>query len=266
MNGAATTTFPILAPAVAAERQPLVVSLHDVAPVTQPVCDRIIRELQHCGVDVCSLLVVPEYHGAARAVDDRAFVEWLRELESAGHEVVIHGYYHRRPRAERENVAAQLLTRLYTQGEGEFYDLPYDQALQRITRARDDFRVAGLQPRGFIAPAWLLSPDGERAARDAEMEYTTRLTTITDLRSGEQFHARSMVYSTRAGWRRALSLCWNGLLSHTMWDAPLLRLSLHPPDIVHHNIWGQITRVLRQFTASRTCCTYADWVAQHRGR
>jgi predicted deacetylase len=60
------------------------------------------------------------------------------------------------PARERETLRERLITGAYTAGEGEFYDLDYADALERITRARDEFVAAGLRPRGFIAPAWLL--------------------------------------------------------------------------------------------------------------
>lgn len=264
MTGAASPSFPVFAPAVAAERLPLIVSVHDVAPGTRATCEKILGEIGRCGVDVCSLLVVPDYHRSGKAMDDRDFVGWLRELEAAGHEIVIHGYFHQRPRREREALGARLLTRAYTADEGEFFDLPYEAALERITRARDDFAAAGLKPRGFIAPAWLLGAEAERAARDAEMEYTTRLTTVRDLRTGENFRARSLVYSVRSEWRRVVSLGWNAMLGQVLRETPLLRVGIHPPDVMHRNIWGQITRSLETFSAVRSCTTYRDWIADRR--
>src|SRR5260370_30961432 len=100
--------------------------------------------------------------------------------------------------------------------------------------------AAGLKPRGFVAPAWLLNPEAERAARDAEMEYTTRLRTVRDLRSGQNFSARSLVYSVRNNWRRAASLAWNAALRRVLKNNPLLLLSVHPPDYSYPAIWKQI--------------------------
>ena len=55
------------------------------------------------------------------------------------------------------------MTRVYTKGEGEFYDLPRDEAAVRLARARDDFqRLDAPAPVGFIAPAWLLGGRGRR--------------------------------------------------------------------------------------------------------
>ena len=183
-----------------------------MAPSNREIVEQIISELAKNGVNVCSLLVVPDYHHQGAAMEDRQFVSWLRDLESRGHEVVIHGYFHQRPRQPNENSAQEINDEIHTKDEGEFYDLDYEEALRRITAARDAFRRSGLTPRGFIAPAWLLNAEGERAARDAEMEYTTRLRTVRDLRSGEDFSAWSLVYSVRSEWRRNASLAWNAVL------------------------------------------------------
>ena len=197
-------------------------------------------------------------------MEDRQFVSWLRGLEADGDEIVIHGYFHERPRADRERLLEKFVTRFYTRGEGEFYDLAYDEAFRRIKSARDQFRAAGLKPRGFVAPAWLLSVDGERAARDAELEYTTRLRSIRDLRSGETFPARSLVYSVHNHWRRAVSLAWNAALARVLNDKPLLRLSIHPPDFSYPAIWRQIVDLIRETDGRRTPITYQDWLAEQR--
>jgi uncharacterized protein len=160
----------------------------------------------------------------------------------------------------------RFLTRIYTNHEGEFYDLDYAEALHRITQARDEFRAAGLVPRGFVPPAWLLSEAAERAARDAELEYTTRLHAVCDLRSGEEFAARSIVYSVRASWRRAVSRAWNATLFRLLQSSPLLRISIHPPDYSHSAIWQQIVDLIKATTESRTTITYQDWIAQQRLR
>ena len=135
---------------------------------------------------------------------------------------------------------------------------------RRITAARDEFLAGGLTPRGFVAPAWLLSRHGERAARDADLEYTTRLRTVRDLRSGEDFPARSLVYSVRSNWRRDLSLAWNAALLQFVKHAPLLRLSIHPPDYSYPSIWHQIVDLIDAVNGMRTPTTYRDWIADQR--
>src|ERR1700693_4399781 len=183
MTSAVATQFLPVVAAASATEDFLVVSIHDVAPSTRPIVEKIISELSAKGIRHCSLLVVPDYHHQGASMQDRQFVSWLRNLEAAGNEIVIHGYFHERPTQARESFLEKFVTQTYTQGEGEFYDLEYDEAFRRIKTARDEFVANGLNPRGFVAPAWLLSAEGERAARDAEMEYTTRVRTMRDLRS-----------------------------------------------------------------------------------
>lgn len=260
----ATSLSPIFALSAEADRRALVVSVHDVAPETRVVAEKIVMELSQHRVSVCSLLVVPNYHHRGSSMEDSGFVRWLKDLEAQGHEVVIHGYFHERPRRDGERVREKFLTRIYTNDEGEFYDLDYDEALRRIARARDEFAKAGLTPRGFVAPAWLLGPAAERAAAEAEMEYTTRLTAVRDLRFGDNFLARTLVYSVRNSWRRAASLAWNGALARRLAGAPLARVSIHPRDQDHPEIWQQILRLTDRLVEDRAATTYRDWIADKR--
>jgi len=260
---AATDFIPLVATAGAATDS-IVVSLHDVAPRTQQITSTIISELSAHGVRVCSVLVVPDYHHEGLFAKHGEFVTWLRTLEADGHEVVIHGYFHERPRHTKETLRDKFMTRFYTQNEGEFYDLGYEEALRRITTARDEFRALGLKPRGFIAPAWLLGNEAEQAVRDAELEYTTRLRTVYDLRSESTFPARTLVYSVHSNWRRALSRTWNAALFHLLKTKPLLRISIHPPDYSQPTIWNQILEFVAATRNARIATTYQDWVAEQR--
>ena len=266
MSTIAATDFLPLVPIAAASRDFMVVSLHDVAPSTQQIANTIISELARRGVGVCSLLVVPDYHHQGLFTRNQEFVSWLRGLEADGHEVAIHGYFHERPPRANEYLRDKFLTRFYTQREGEFYDLTYDEALRRITAAQDEFRASNLKPRGFVAPAWLLSKEAQRAARDAGLEYTTRLHKVCDLRAGDEFLARSIVYSVRRNWRRGLSRICNATLFRYLEGQPLLRISIHPPDYSHPTIWRQVTDFVDRAVRSRTATTYEDWIAQQRLR
>ena len=262
---AATQFLPVVTAATSTGRS-LVVSLHDVAPTTWPIVREILTELHHEGIRKCSLLVVPNYHRHGSSLENREFVSTLRDLESEGHEIVIHGYFHERARRPGEPVLTRFITRTYTQDEGEFFDLDYDEARRRINRAREEFEGAGLKPRGFVAPAWLLGAAAERAARDAGMEYTTRLASVRDLRSGHTFPARSLVYSVRNEWRRSASLCWNAVLAQLTRKKSLARRSIHPVDYKHPTIWAQTCRLLIEMQSDRTPMTYQEWTAEWRIR
>jgi predicted deacetylase len=262
-TAAAAQFLPVVA---MAELSPeaVVVSLHDITPSSREICDQIVSRLSRLGVRACSLLVVPDYHRQQPMVNDRTFISWLRDLEAAGHEMVIHGYFHDRPRRAGESLRAKVITRLYTRSEGEFFDLDYDEALRRITSGYQLFGTAGLTARGFIAPAWLLSAEAERAARDAGLEYTTRLRTLVDLRSGDTFGARALVYSVANDWRRAVSLIWNSGVFQLTKDRSLMRLSIHPADYSFPAIWSQIERFISEMIPFKVPTTYRDWIGEQR--
>ncbi len=236
------------------------VSIHDVSPCTRTAVEVMLRDLAENGVGVTSLLVVPDHHHRSAADADADFLAWLRQLETEGHEVVLHGFYHVREQRPGVRWWQKLVTEHYTAGEGEFYDLPYDEARQRLQKGRAMLTVAGLDVRGFIAPAWLLGREAERAARDEGFAYTTRLGGVLDLRSGRWTASQSLVYSVRSGWRRLVSLGWNAWLAARLRKNPLARLGLHPPDWRHDKIRRQALRLAREAAGDRRVIRYRDWI------
>ena len=81
----------------------LVVSVHDVSPVTREAVAGILSALAEAGIGRVSLLVVPDHHHRGNITADAGFGTWLRQLVAAGHEAVLHGYYHQRERRAGEN-------------------------------------------------------------------------------------------------------------------------------------------------------------------
>ncbi len=241
----------------------LVVSLHDVSPRTRPACERILAQLHELDVVVCSLLVIPDQHHGGHFLDDPDFCEWLKGLARGGHEVVTHGYFHQRPRRADETARQKFTTRVYTAGEGEFYDLDRDTARALVAKANAELARLGLEPRGFIAPAWLLGAEAEAALRDIGVEYTTRLGSVLDLRTGTMHRSQSLVWSVRSGWRRATSLAWNAFLFQRLRHNPLMRISIHPVDLEHAAVWRQIRALVVRALADREPLTYHAWLKKN---
>ena len=235
MSAAATQPSFILSDFVSRRgytvQRALVVSIHDVAPSTRAKVEKILASLAGHGVHTCSLLVVPDYHRLGRSLADRSFCSWLHALAANEHEIVIHGFFHQRARRRDENARAKIVTRIYTADEGEFFDLGYGEALRLIRKAQEDFKTHDFHPTGFIAPAWLLGAEAERAVIDAGMSYTTTLRTVRDFDGDRTIPSQSLVYSVRSGLRRISSLAWNRSLFRRLTSNPLLRLGIHPPDI-----------------------------------
>jgi predicted deacetylase len=241
----------------------IVVSIHDVSPLTQAPVTRILAELSQANIPRVSLLVVPDHHHQGNVAAKPEFATWLHHHVEAGHEPVLHGYSHMRERHSHEPMWTRLVTRHYTADEGEFFDIRHDAAREILARGRDAVaRAAGVAPEGFIAPAWLLSAEGEAAAREAGFAYTTRLKTVTALQSAHVLTSQSLCWSVRSSWRRTLSLAWNDFLFARLRGNQLLRVSIHPPDISYPTTWQQILRLVTSGANDRTPLTYREFVAQ----
>jgi predicted deacetylase len=245
-------------------RRALVVSVHDVSPLTRETVTQMLRELREAGLDRIPLLVIPNHHELAPISEDAAFCEWLRTAAHR-HEVVLHGYFHMRPQRDA-GWWSTIVTEHYTGGEGEFYDLSEKEASSRLEKAKCEFAVAGFVPRGFIAPAWLLGAEAEVAVKRAGFEYTTRLRSFKDLVTARETVSRSLVWSVRSGWRRVLSLWWNALLARRLWEAALLRIGLHPADWNHSAVRRQALGLVRAALAGHEAMTYEDWLAHLRSQ
>lgn len=244
----------------------LVVSIHDVSPLTLQKTKQILDDLKKIGCASTSLLVIPDHHRRGRISMNATFAEWLRERVAAGHEPVLHGYYHLREQQAADGVFKKMVTQSYTAGEGEFFDLSETEARERLKSGMSEFTACGVAATGFIAPAWLLGDDAEYAVRSLAFEYTTRIATVSDFKSGVVHSARSLVWSVRAAWRRVCSLAWNRLLALTFRNAPLLRVGIHPPDWDHTAIRDQILNLTSAALAGRRSMTYQQWLAIMRGQ
>ena len=238
----------------------LVVSIHDVSPKTRERTDEILEALGKARVRECSLLIVPDHHGTAPFTEDAAFRTWLHRQVAAGHELVLHGYTHQRKRRRKEGLLKKLVTRIYTADEGEFHDISEESALAKLTRAQSEFRELGINPRGFIAPAWLLGKAAEAAVRHTGFDYTTRLGTVSDYRSNRIHRSQSLVWSVRSPLRIRTSLRWNEVLFERLKHNPLMRIGIHPPDFDHRDVRNQIMGFVKRATRDRIPTTYSQWL------
>jgi predicted deacetylase len=224
----------------------LTVVLHDVAPSTWAACLRVLTlvqaEARAAGVRLpLTLLVVPAMHGAPAT---SRFVRWLHHLALHGHELALHGLTHRDEAPPGGGWHDHALRQWYTAGEGEFAALDRVESARRLSLARAWAQALRLPVSGFVAPAWLLSPDAWRAVESAGFAYTCTLDEIVAWPGRRRLHAPSIVFSTRSAWRRAASVVWNTQLGRWLARAPLLRLELHPADADHPAVGRCWTRIL----------------------
>lgn len=247
------------------KQRALVVSIHDVSPLTQSSVEIMLNDLQRIGIVHCSLLVIPDHHNGGMISDDHHFSEWLQHQIEKGHEVVLHGFNHLRPEVKAESCLTRWITKYYTMGEGEFYDLEKEEAHQKLRAGIEQLHKIGVKasPLGFIAPAWLLSAQAEKAVQEDGFLYTTRLggmTVFSSDGSKKEYSSQSMVYSPRSALRRFISLLWNELLFNAAKKWSLLRIGLHPPDWKYQGIRKHALFSIRRAVSNRSVMTYREWV------
>lgn len=237
----------------------LLVSIHDVTPAHAAPC----RELW----ELCArfdlrpaLLVVPDWHGAWPLESHPSFVAWVRSRAEEGAEIVLHGERHDEvgtTRSARDGARAWGRT----DREGEFLTLGYDEARARIDRGLIRLRALGLEPSGFIAPAWLCREATYRAAADAGLAFAEDARTVRRLHDGASIPSPVVRWSARTSVR-----AWgSAVVAVGRWRfqrrSAVIRIALHPTDLAHRATRRSLTRALDAWSHARRSGRYADLVA-----
>ena len=234
-----------------------VVSYHDLAPHSWNACRLFLDDMRSIGVERVSLLVVPQWHGGADTDENAEFAAWLRECADQGHEITLHGYTHLADSIDG-GLLQQFMGNIYTAREGEFYQINYEDAFNKLQRGRDMFGRMGLSTRGFVAPAWLLSPDARRALIDSGFEFTTYWGNIEALQQRITINAPTLTFSCRTRLRRIISKRWVKLWKYYNYNAPVLRLAVHPVDLKYPRVRDMLVALAREALETRQAMTYAD--------
>ena len=228
----------------------LLVSIHDVTPALAEGVERLWALCASRGVRP-ALLVVPDWHGAWPLESHPAFVAWLRARAADGAEIVLHGERHDEvglPRALGDELRAWGRTA----GEGEFLTLHARAARERIARGDARLRALGLEPVGFVPPAWLARDEGHRAAGASGLGFSEDDGAIHLYPSGRRVAAPVVRWSARGNVR-----AWGSVaVARARWalqgGAPLARIALHPQDLAH------------RATAASLGPTLDRWLTRHR--
>ncbi|MBK9133483.1 MAG: polysaccharide deacetylase family protein [Betaproteobacteria bacterium] len=217
----------------------LCVVLHDVAPPQWDDCRRTLVMLCRLAQETrtrlrVTLLVVPGWHGNPCMPPD--YLLWLQRLQSAGHELALHGLTHLDEAPRNGPLAFFERDFYFTSGEGEFAALTLAEAARRLRVAQTWARVHGLNATGFVPPAWLLNDAAWLALRKAGFDYVCTPGRIVAMPSGKEVSAHALGFSPRNAWRRAVSMAWVRAMSRFSEHHELLRLDLHPVDIRHEDL------------------------------
>lgn len=244
----------------------LVVSFHDLAPHCRRAAEEFALRAGRLGVARISFLLVPRWHGVEPIGERPSFVSFVHELAAQGHEICLHGETHRDDAAPARGLVARVIARHYTAGEGEFYGLGGAAAAAKIDRGLAALRDLGLAPRGFVAPAWLLSPAARRVLVARGFAYTTTWGTLDLLPQDLRLPAPALVWSSRSPGRRALSRAVVRARFFACRRASLLRIAVHPGDLADPGIRRGLLGFLERAAAERRPRTYLEVVADLAGR
>jgi peptidoglycan/xylan/chitin deacetylase (PgdA/CDA1 family) len=205
------------------ERQ-IAVAIHDVEPATFERCALIRDWLDDHGIDRATLLVIPapDLHPFFQRRPDLA--AWLLDCRDRGDAIAQHGLKHR--------------------PEKEFARLDADATHASIEAGRRVLTLAGVEPRGFVAPAYAYTSVLKRELSAAFDWWATLLRHIGP---------------DRASLAPALSLSRSslGVRAGALASGPLLRLDLHPADFDRPRHVMALESVLAR-ASRRTPVTYDD--------
>lgn len=243
-----------------AERSVLLV-LHDVAPHNWADYRPFVEAVDALGTVPVTWLVVPDFHHRDALSTQGDFRRLLDRRLERGDELALHGYFHSDDQPPPRTPKEWFMRRIYTH-EGEFYQLPQAQALERIRAGIEVFRRNDWPLHGFVAPAWLMSQGTRDALRQLPLNYTSDPQHLYRLPDFSRVDAPGLVWSARSSWRRGLSKLVSDRREQRWRNAPVIRLGLHPVDMRHdfsRRYW--IETLQRLLDAGRTPQTKVAWLA-----
>ena len=237
---------------------PVQVSIHDVSPAFVPEIEQALAACARFGAKP-ALLVVPDFHGRWPLLDYPDFCARLRVLQSAGHEVYLHGFFHKARIGDSAHdahlpektggtgrpggVRWAFAQRVVSGGQAEFCDLSREEAVDRLERGERTLRDAGLRVDGFVPPAWsmarwlpeLLAGRGYRFCEDHARVY--------DPAAGRARFSVVLNYASRTPARLYSSVAWCRVAKHAGGLLPA-RIAIHPADMGLPLLRREIDRLL----------------------
>lgn len=219
----------------------VLVSLHDVSPRHADRCREILSFLKERGVPPVALLVVPDFHGGWPLDAHPEFVREILDWHEAGHELVLHGYWHRELEAsapQGSGLRTWFARRFMTGGEGEFLALSPEAVRERLDAGLALWERIGLpRPAGFVPPAWLHNGNLDPALAERGFAWTENHSGVRA--PGGQFLSSPVIsWASRDVVRRQGSRLVCPFLARRWKDEEILRVAIHPHDFD----WPQLVR------------------------
>jgi len=237
----------------------LIASIHDVSPAR---ASEVLAAWDLCAQleIVPALLVVPNWHGRWPLERHGGFVAWLRERADDGAEILLHGERHDEV-GLRRRLGDGLRAWGRTLREGEFLTLDTDRASERIGRGLRCLRSLGLDPYGFVPPAWLARAVAYSAAAAWGLKVAEDTSVVHLLSRGLRVTSPVIRWSARTPLRARVSCLVATLRGPLQQDDAIVRVAIHPPDMASPSVTTSIFETLRLLRERHRLARYCDLVA-----
>lgn len=237
-------------------RNPVVVSIHDVAPATLPEASELLRLCDRHGVR-STLLVIPGPWRCGDPVADAEFQRWLRTAADNGHEVSLHGWEHvAQPNSGvRERVVAR--------GCGEFAVLAEHEAQRRIASGLQVMEQLGFGITGFTPPGWLASSGTLTAAKALGLSYVTTHRFVHDLTANYSIALPAVCQRPSSPLEPLAASVVRRYAVRRIARGLGIRIALHPADLSSAVLRESATALVQVASFARPV-TYAELVGSRR--
>jgi predicted deacetylase len=236
-------------------RPTLLVSVHDVSPLTLAASRRAVDLVVAAGLPVqaLTLLVIPCHEDRAPIDEHPEACVWLRELDAQGAHLIMHGYSHRMS-GRCLSPRGLFWAHGFARGQAEFFRAGAVETKQRIDQGKAILVRAGLPSAtaSFVPPAWLLSREARQVVLAGGFDCHEEIGGIISSRGR---HAGRLV-----GWGsiNAVEACatrWWSALQIRRGRADT-RLAVHPADMTRPRTVAAIRAALSTLIAHSTPKNY----------
>jgi uncharacterized protein len=235
---------------------PLLVSIHDVAPATLPAARAWLAELDQRGVPA-TVLVVPGPWRLPELADDDETVRWLRAAVAGNHEIALHGWDHG---TCAMSGGRRAMGRILARGADEFLGLDREEAASRLAAGRRVLAELGFDPGGFTPPGWLASRATLQAAGEMGLRYLTSQGSLYDLRKARR-HALPALSNRSGGWTEPVGAELLGIVGPALARRGGVRVALHPDDLRRDRTRAATLEAIDRILATRAePMTYLEFI------
>jgi predicted deacetylase len=242
----------------------IAVALHAIEPATFERCALIRDWLDDHGVDRVTLLVIPARDLHPLHERSPEMVDWLLQRRRLGDSIAQHGFQHERLRPPA--FGRRLLKPTGSGRTAEFVGLDDAETRRAVEAGWRLLKLAGIEPDGFVAPAYAYTPALRRAlgvryrwrASLLGLHGAVALEEADPARPQPQWRQLAPAWSLGGDGAASRALSPTLLRAGGLLAGRTLRLDLHPADLQRQRRMLALEWVLRHSERRRTAATYDE--------